>query len=119
MVDTRQVQVRDGDVVLLVGTLKGAFLLRSTPARSRWEMGGPHFPGQAVYALAYDDRAGRRRLFAAPISGHWGPSLQWSDDFGRRWNGGGDGGETGSAGKGSGPRFPADTGATIQRVWQI
>jgi len=109
MVDTRQVQVRDGDVVLLVGTMKGAFLLRSTPARARWELGGPHFPGQAVYALAYDARDGRRRLLAGTGSEHWGATLSTSDDFGRSW----------STPETATLRFPEDTGASLKRIWQI
>jgi len=108
MVDIRQLRVRDGDVLVLVGTMKGAFLFRSDARRARWEMGGPHFPGLPVYAMAYDDRAGRRRLWAAPTSMHWGPTVSWSDDFGRAWSG-----------EGAGPKFPAETGATLARVWQI
>jgi hypothetical protein len=108
MVESRQVRVRAGDVLVLVGTMKGAFLFRSDGRRARWERGGPHFAGEPVYAMAYDDRAGRRRLWAAPSSTHWGPLLRWSDDFGRSWNG-----------NGQGPRFPAETGATLARVWQI
>jgi sortilin (neurotensin receptor 3) len=107
MVESRQVRVRAGDVLVLVGTMKGAFVFRSNGRRARWERGGPYFAGQPVYAMAYDDRAGRRRLWAAPSSMHWGPLLKWSDDFGRSWNGEG------------GPRFPAETGATLTRVWQI
>ena len=34
MVVTRNVSVKDGDVLLLVGTMKGAFLLRATGART-------------------------------------------------------------------------------------
>src|SRR5207245_6515284 len=108
MVETRQIRIRDGDVLVLVGTMKGAFLFRSDARRSRWEMGGPFFAGQPVYALAYDGRAGRRRLWAAPTSTHWGPQLRWSDDFGRTWGG-----------EGAGPRFPEDTGAALARIWQV
>src|SRR5215831_17800301 len=46
----RHLRVKDGDVLLLVGTTKGAFLLRSTFDRSRWEMAGPYFHGQSIYA---------------------------------------------------------------------
>ena len=46
---TQQVKVRRGDVVVLVGTMKGAFLFRSGPDRARFEMGGPWFPGHSVY----------------------------------------------------------------------
>ena len=34
--------------------------------------------GQAVYAMAYDGRDGRRRLWAAPGSEHWGSALRSS-----------------------------------------
>jgi photosystem II stability/assembly factor-like uncharacterized protein len=108
MVETRQLAVKDGDVLLLVGTMKGAFLLRSAD-RSRWEMGGPYFAGQPVYALAFDGRAGRRRLWAGISSEHWGPSLASSDDAGRTW----------SSTESGAIRFPPDTGAAVRRIWQI
>ena len=57
-----------GDALLLVGTMKGAFVLRSTGTREKWDVGGPYFPGHAVYAMAYDRRAGRRRIWAGPNS---------------------------------------------------
>ncbi len=37
----RHIPVRKGDSLLLVGTAKGAFLLRSNSQRARWEVGGP------------------------------------------------------------------------------
>ena len=104
----RHLAVRSGDVLLLVGTTKGAFLLRSTRQRSRWEVAGPYFHGQAVYALAYDSRAGRRRLWAATHT-FWGTFLRSSDDFGKTW---------------TNPleaniKFPADTGTSLANIWQI
>jgi hypothetical protein len=75
---------RDGDVLLLVGTMKGLFLFRSSPARGRWQSAGPFFPGASVYGAAFDGRAGRRRIWAAPSSMHWGAELAWSDDLGGR-----------------------------------
>ena len=80
MVETRQISAHPGDVVLMVGTMKGAFLFRSNAARARWQGGGPHFPGHAVYAVGYDGRAGRRRIWAAPESSHFGGGLRASDD---------------------------------------
>ena len=56
MPQARHVAARDGDVLLMIGTMKGAFLLRSDKSRKRWELGGPYFPGQSIYALAYDGR---------------------------------------------------------------
>jgi hypothetical protein len=109
MVDVRHVSPKAGDVVLLVGTMKGAFLFGSDASRKRWRRAGPYFPGHAVYAMAYDDRSGRPRLWAGPESMHWGAVLQQSDDFGRTWTGG----ENGNV------RFPEDTGAALTRIWQI
>jgi photosystem II stability/assembly factor-like uncharacterized protein len=108
MVESRPVAVQAGDVLLLVGTMKGAFLFRADRDRRGWQRGGPYFPGQAVYAMALDQRAGRTRLVAAPESSHWGATLRTSDDFGRTWS---DEAET--------LRFPEDTGATLKRIWQI
>src|SRR5262249_3942402 len=71
---------RDGDALLLVGTMKGLFLLHADRGRRRFRVSGPHFPGQSVYAAAFDSRAGRHRIWAAPSSMHWGAELAWSDD---------------------------------------
>jgi photosystem II stability/assembly factor-like uncharacterized protein len=108
MVDTRKLSARPGDVLVLVGTAKGAFIYRSNEARARWKRGGPHFPGLAVYAMAYDSRAGRRRIWAAPESMHWGSVVKSTDDFGKTW----------SNGEGN-LKFPAETGQALKRVWQI
>ena len=58
----RHAHVRKGDFLLLVGTTKGAFILRSNARRSRWEVGGPYFHGHSVYAMAYDNREGHHRI---------------------------------------------------------
>lgn len=75
-----------GDVILMVGTTKGAFLFRSDGSRSGWEGDGPHFPGEEVYALALDQRGGGARLWAAPGNPFWGTALRRSDDFGGTWS---------------------------------
>ena len=56
MPETKHIDPRSGDVLILVGTMKGAFIFRADAKREQWEMGGPYFPGSAVYALAYDGR---------------------------------------------------------------
>ncbi len=101
--------VRDGDALLLVGTMKGLFLFGSKPARRRWAMAGPFFPGSSVYGAAFDSRAGRKRIWAAPSSMHWGAELAWSDDFGRTWE------------RPEMPlvRFPESSGAALKNIWQI
>ena len=34
-----------GDVLVLVGTTKGAFIFSSDKSRRKWNVDGPHFPG--------------------------------------------------------------------------
>ena len=109
MASTRQLSPRDGDVLLLIGTMKGAFLFRANGARSRWERSGPHFPGHSVYALAYDSRKGRRRLWASTSSMHWGSVLCTSDDFGKSW----------TNPEAANVKFPEDTGVSLKQIWQI
>ncbi|MEE9231185.1 MAG: exo-alpha-sialidase [Acidobacteriota bacterium] len=105
----RHVKVQSGDVVLLVGTMKGLFLLRSDPKRSSWSVGGPYFPGHSVYALAYDSRGGRQRLWVGAHSLHWGAVLHYSDDFGRIW----------SPPEQVDLKFPQDTGLSLKQIWQL
>ena len=97
-------------VVLAIGTRKGLFLARSDDRRA-WELDGPHFSMEAVYATAFDGRvdAARPRLLAGVESMHWGPSVFTSDDLGGKW----EEPETGAI------RFPEDSGAALARVWQI
>ncbi len=104
----RHVQVRKGDFLLLVGTTKGAFILRSNAQRSRWELAGPYFHGHSVYALAYDNRAGQHRIWSA-TSSFWGTLLRSSEDFGKSW----------TNPQEAPIRFPADTGVSLKNIWQI
>ncbi len=104
----RRLQVKNGDVLLLVGTTKGAFFLRSTPERSRWHVAGPYFHGQAIYAMAFDNRGGRHRLWASTHS-FWGTYLRSSDDFGRTW----------TNPQEANVRFPAQTSASLNNIWQV
>jgi hypothetical protein len=106
--NVRHLRVRKGDFLLLVGTTKGAFLLRSNARRTRWEVGGPYFHGHAVYAMAYDDRAGRHRIWASCQS-YWGTMLRSSDDFGKSW----------TNPQEAAIRFPPDTGLSLKNIWQI
>jgi hypothetical protein len=103
------VEPRDGDVVLLVGTMKGAFLVWSNAARREWRIDGPHFRGEAVYALAMDQRGGRRRILAGGQSMHWGSVIRASDDFGATW----------SAPDRQNVRFAEGSGDALANVWQI
>jgi hypothetical protein len=98
-----------GSVLLLVGTMKGAFLLWSDETRKKWRVEGPHFRGESVYAMAHDNRAGRNRTFAATRNFHWGGVLRSSDDYGRTW----------SSPERQNVRFPADSGLALVQIWQV
>ena len=104
----RHAQVRKGDFLLLVGTTKGAFILRSNAQRTRWEVGGPYFHGQNVYAMAYDDRQGQHRVWASTQS-YWGTMLRSSDDFGKSW----------TNPQQAPVRFPSESGLSLKNIWQI
>lgn len=109
MPSVQHVSPKRGDVVLLVGTVKGLFLLRSNAARKRWDVGGPYSVGSPVYAATLDTRQGRNRLWWAQQSFRWGTSLVSSDDFGR----------TASAPETYPVKFPAESGWSLKNIWQI
>lgn len=104
----RHLRVKNGDVLLMVGTIKGAFLLRSNRDRRRWEVAGPYFHGQSVYAFAYDGRAGRHRIWVTTRT-FWGTYLRSSEDFGKSWTNPAE----------ANLKFPAETGAVLSNIWQI
>jgi hypothetical protein len=103
------IEVDSGDVLLAVGTMKGAWLFAGDPGRGKWRASGPHFRGEQVYAIRFDGRGGRRRLLAGTEHGHWGAVVRWSDDLGRTWV------EPGRANL----RFPEGSDASLARVWQL
>jgi photosystem II stability/assembly factor-like uncharacterized protein len=73
-----------GKPVVLVGTRKGAFLLRGDPGRRTWKLEGPHFLGSTVHHFVLDPRD-RRTLLVAARTGHLGPTVFRSTDRGRTW----------------------------------
>jgi hypothetical protein len=98
-----------GDVLVLVGTTKGAFILSSDESRKKWKVDGPHFPGESVYAVAYDERGGRTRTLMAAQSNHWGSTIRLSDDYGATWTGP----------ERQAVRFPESSGLSLAQIWQI
>src|SRR5882724_7314751 len=70
--------------MVLVATRKGAWLYRGDAARRKWEADGPHFLGHIITHLMLDPRD-RRTLLAAAKTGHLGPTVFRSTDFGRSW----------------------------------
>lgn len=89
--------------------MKGAFVLRSNRARKRWEAGGPYFVGAPVYAMALDQRRGRRHLWCGVQSWRWGPFLSSSNNFGKSW----------TQPESYPVKFPQESGLALKNIWQI
>ena len=70
--------------LLVVATRKGAWLFQGDAARRQWRTEGPHFLGHIIHHVVLDPRDGRT-LLAAATTGHLGPTLFRSTDFGRHW----------------------------------
>ncbi|MBI5197750.1 MAG: glycosyl hydrolase, partial [Nitrospirae bacterium] len=61
-------------VSVLVGTRKGAFILRSDAGRTSWKLTGPIFLGHIVNHFTADPRDRKTWLIAAK-TGHLGPTI--------------------------------------------
>src|SRR6266511_580439 len=94
-------------VIVLVGTTKGAFFFHSDERRREWRMTGPHLGGWEVYSLLGDSRH-TPRVYAG--TGHfvYGTTVRVSDDFGANWT------EVESS-----PRYEQDSGFTLKHIWQL
>ena len=73
-----------GEIRLLVGTRKGAFVLTSDETRKVWEVSGPHFAGWEIYHVTASP-VNPDRLYASQSSGWFGQVIQRSDDGGKTW----------------------------------
>ncbi|MFI5104396.1 MAG: WD40/YVTN/BNR-like repeat-containing protein [Terriglobales bacterium] len=109
MPSVRHVSAKNGDVIVLVGTMKGAFVLRSNGARKKWDVGGPYSIGSPVYAMAFDQRQGRRRIWWAQQSFRWGTVLCSSDDYGK----------TITEPEAYSVKFPPESKLALKNIWQI
>lgn len=72
------------EVRVLVGTRKGAFIMRSDEQRKNWTVDGPHFPGWEVYHIT-GTPADPNRLYVSQSGGWFGQVIQRSDDAGKTW----------------------------------
>ncbi len=93
----------------MVGTRKGLWLGTSDDRRTDWEFTGPHFDMEEVYSCMVDTRGDQPRLLAGASSSWLGPQVWRSDDLGATWQ------ETPNGAV----RFPDDTDAKVERVWQL
>ena len=73
-----------GSVAVLIGTRKGAFLLRGDRARRRWKLSAPMYLGHIVHHMVLDPRD-RRTVLMAASTGHLGPTIFRSTDLGKTW----------------------------------
>lgn len=73
-----------GPVAVLIGTRKGAFILRGDKTRRTWKLSNPMFLGHIVHHMVSDPRDGRTLLIAVR-TGHLGPTVFRSTDFGKSW----------------------------------
>lgn len=81
---TGKTAARQSSVSLLVATRKGAWFAHGDAARRTWRLAGPHFLGHIVHHLVLDPRDGRT-LLAAAKTGHLGPTVFRSTNWGRTW----------------------------------
>ncbi len=96
------------DVMVLVGTSKGLFILESDADRKAWAARGPYVKGWRVYSVYGETRGPKPVLFAGLSSEVYGPHLRRSDDRGHTWTPIEDG-----------PRFPEGSGRKLLQVWTL
>src|SRR5690349_871072 len=70
---------------LLVGTRKGIWIFTANDARGTWAAEGPMFLGHIAQHVVLDPRDGTT-LLAAMRTGHLGPTVFRSRDFGTSWS---------------------------------
>src|SRR5438876_11764915 len=76
---------RVGDeLLLLVGTKKGAFILERGPKRAGWQLRGPMCEGWPIHDIAVDPTSGT--FFAGGASPWYGATVFRSDDRGAAWS---------------------------------
>ena len=95
-----------GDVIVLVGTRKGGFILSSAPDSKDWKVSGPHNPGGDIYHMLYDSREGS--IYSANNSIIWGPSIEFSRDLGESWQQ-----------PTEQPKFGVDTEKSVGKMWHV
>jgi hypothetical protein len=98
---------RSGETVVLLGTKRGLFVLRSHD-RVEWECVPAGLEATHVYNATLDQRGGRQRIFAADNGDFFGTFLRYSDDFGQTWTE-----------PERGIQFPEESGLSLKNIWTI
>jgi hypothetical protein len=71
-------------LAILVATRKGAWFFHGDARRKTFTADGPHFLGHTISHVVLDPRDGRT-LLAAAKTGHLGPTVFRSTNFGKTW----------------------------------
>ena len=100
-------QPMHGDILVLVGTRKGAFVFSADRGRTKWEMTGPHWPGSDIFHAVYDGR-GDGRLWLVRNDPVFGSEIHRSDDLGVTWE---------SARQG--PQVTSTDEVKLNKLWQV
>jgi hypothetical protein len=96
-------------VVLMIGTRKGAFLALSSRDRLDWTLKGPLLKGAEVNHVTILRGSGDEAVLAVASKTEWfGPELHLSSDMGETWM------EPSRS-----VRFDAERGHSVARVWTI
>jgi photosystem II stability/assembly factor-like uncharacterized protein len=96
-------------MMLLVGTLKGGFILESNSSRKNWKLRGPYFDGYETYDMVADASGGKPILYGAVNTWTWGPVIFKSTDLGKSWKR-----------ARSSPRFGENKQKlAVKRIWNI
>ena len=74
----------NGTVHVLVGTKKGAWMLKDAGGRRRWNISAPICFGNIIYHFVQDPRDPKRMVIAAK-AGHLGPTVMVSSNGGKKW----------------------------------
>lgn len=91
----------EGDILLLVGTRKGGFILRGDSKRKEWKTTREIMIGSMVHHMVMDPRD-HKTILMTERGGHLGPTIHRSTDLGKTWT------EASVP-----PAFPADYGRAI------
>ncbi len=73
-----------GALALLIGTRKGAFILRGDKSREKWKLSDSMFVGNIIHHVVLDPRD-RKTMLLCARTGHLGPTIFRSTDFGKTW----------------------------------
>lgn len=72
-------------VRVLVGTVKGAFILTADGKREQWQVEGPFFGGWEIYHMK-GSPVNPNRIYASQASAWFGQVVHRSDDGGKTWD---------------------------------